>query len=522
MPRWDHGYFSDSVYTAGFYREMAPNWLDFASLVAGHQAPREHEGASFHYLELGSGMGFGLCLQAACYPEGTFIGVDFHPDHIAHSRWLAAQLELQNIQFIEADFCDLLLYSLPLELQPGVSGHYHYVAAHGIASWVIEPVQNALLALASKALRSGGLFYCSYNTFPGWLGRTAFHVLSELELRRSDQFKPHAAYLRAAATLNSLLGSEEQPHSLGMAQPTLRADLIQIPLNPVNYLTQEYGSSGWAPLYVADMHQRCKNHKLSPVGSATLPDLFDDLLVENLHGTVLTEENPLIRNTLIDLATNKAFRRDIFTKGFLNITEQEKAQRLSQTLIALREAPAVTSYSFATHFGEVTGVFELCHQLETLLKGQSRSLEYLQAELLQPLPELLKMIALLLHANRVGLYRGMDDSKVLERCLNVNAILKSLMQSGRSYGFLVSPYLGTAINVSILEILLEDAFAQDLDDQNVAACILLSAEALGAELRDSVTKEMLNDNQKLEALKSFAESFRQQRLPTLKALGIFK
>ncbi|MCT0224856.1 class I SAM-dependent methyltransferase [Synechococcus sp. CS-1328] len=522
MPHWDHGYFSNSIYTSSFYREQVPSWLDFASLVAGHEPPRAHEGDPFHYLELGSGMGLCLCLQAACYPEGQFIGVDFHPEHIAHSRWLVTQLKLKNIEFIEADFCDLCSNSSPLGLLPGVNGHFHYVAAHGIASWVIEPVQNAMLALASQALRPGGLFYCSYNTFPGWLGRTAFHVLSELELQRSDQSSPHAAYLRAATTLNSLLGPEEQPHVLGMAQPTLRADLSQIPLSPVNYLTQEYGSKGWAPMFVSDMHQRCKNHKLSPVASATLPDLFDDLLVESLHDTVLAEKNSLIRSTLIDLATNKAFRRDIFAKGSLSLSGQEKIERLGRVRLALREAPAVDVYSFNTHFGEVVGMFDICHEMEALLRENAQSLESLQAELMQPLPVLEKMAALLLHGNRIGLDRGKQGDAALSGCLSVNGTLKRMMQAGRPYEFLTSPTLGTGISVSTLETLFQDALAKGLNGEELAACIMLGAEVLGAELRDGDKKTMLSDKKKLEAINSGAENFRSQRLAALKAMKVIE
>ena len=32
---WDHGYYSGGYYTIGYFREMAPNWLDLAALVKG-------------------------------------------------------------------------------------------------------------------------------------------------------------------------------------------------------------------------------------------------------------------------------------------------------------------------------------------------------------------------------------------------------------------------------------------------------------------------------------------------------
>lgn len=34
-PTWSHGYFTQDVVTAGFFRETAPSWLDCAALVQG-------------------------------------------------------------------------------------------------------------------------------------------------------------------------------------------------------------------------------------------------------------------------------------------------------------------------------------------------------------------------------------------------------------------------------------------------------------------------------------------------------
>ena len=244
---WDHGYFSATSYTSGVYRELAPAWLDFAALLKGHQPPRSHEGEPFAYLELGSGMGLGLCLLAAAYPEGRFTGIDFQPDHIVHSRRLAQQLGLSNIQFQEADF-------LSLAANPGpLAAAHHYVVAHGIATWITAPIQQALLQLAAAALNPGGIFYCSYNTFPGWLGASAFQHLVELTRQRQAEASAAQAFQQAAASLTSLLGSEESPSALALAQPALRRRLAQIPNQNAAYLLQEYANQGWQPLYVAEL-----------------------------------------------------------------------------------------------------------------------------------------------------------------------------------------------------------------------------------------------------------------------------
>jgi hypothetical protein len=60
-PSWSHGYFPNALYISGFYREMAPNWLDFAALVKGHR-PTRREGQPFRYLELSSALFDGVDL----------------------------------------------------------------------------------------------------------------------------------------------------------------------------------------------------------------------------------------------------------------------------------------------------------------------------------------------------------------------------------------------------------------------------------------------------------------------------
>ena len=43
---WDHGFYTNSTDTCGFYRETAANWLNFAALFKGYPSPRWQEGAA--------------------------------------------------------------------------------------------------------------------------------------------------------------------------------------------------------------------------------------------------------------------------------------------------------------------------------------------------------------------------------------------------------------------------------------------------------------------------------------------
>jgi SAM-dependent methyltransferase len=496
MP-WDHGYFSSTSYTAGVYRELAPAWLDFAALLKGHQPPRAHEGEAFAYLELGSGMGLGLCLVAAAYPEGRFTGIDFQPDHIVHSRRLAQQLGLGNIQFQEADF-------LSLAADPGpLAAAHHYVVAHGIATWITAPIQQALLQLAAAALNPGGIFYCSYNTFPGWLAASAFQHLGELARQRQAEASAAQAFQQAAASLTSLLGSEESPSALAQAQPALRRKLAQIPTQNAAYLLQEYANQGWQPLYVAELHQRCAPHKLRFHASATLPENFLELLPANVRPAVQAATDPALRQSFQDLAINQSFRRDLFLRGVATSTEGELRQRLSLVMLRLQEAPATDSYRFDTSFGQVSGAAERYQQLEACLANGPRSFGQLLDDTQLQLGELAKLLALLLHAGRIGFDRFACAD--FERARHVNDQLLSLIVSGRPYAHLVAPASGGGVGFSLVEALLLEGQRRHLGGQELEQHLQQGLAGLGRSLQGEAA----------EKLTAFAE-----RQPRLQALGV--
>ncbi len=511
---WDHGYYSQAPYTANFYRELAPSWLDFAALVKGQRPPRPREGAPFTYLELGCGMGYGLCLLASLYPEGQFTGVDFQPDHIAHAHWLAAELELSNICFVEADF--LALQHDPAPLGSG----FAYVAAHGIATWVSEPVQQALLAVAAAALAPGGLFYCSYNTYPGWLALTAYQQLVQLERQRSDPAAGLEPFRRAGATLSALLGDPADPLPLGAALPELGPRLQGLDSQDSHYLTGEYANAGWQPLYVAELHRRASAHKLSYRATATLPELIDTLLPAPLRTTVQAEANPDLRQTLVDLATNKSFRRDLFSKGRLELTRLQREGLLAALEVRLQEAPPQETYVFPTGFGEVTGPPQLYGALEQALADGPLNLAELASELEQPPEDTVQAVALLLHAGRLGLERGGAGDQAAAACRRVNGRLRELILEGCPFRMLAAPAIGSAVVLNPIEAMLSQGLEQGLEGELLALCVQTGLTGLGAELRDRQQQPITDPVAQLQGLQEAADQFSTRRLPFWRALGV--
>lgn len=523
---WGGGYYTGLTYGCYCFPELAPNWLDFALLSQRQRPPRSGgEGSRFRYLELGSGMGLGLCLLAAAYPEGTFIGIDFHPSHIAHSQWLAAELGLANVSFHEADFLELAPAGAPLPFEIGAG--FHYAVAHGILSWIGPAVRAALLQLAGRLLRPGGAFYCSYNTYPGWLDRSAFKALADLERQRLGSANLPLALQRAGSSLERLLQSAPP---LSQALPQLREQLRRINQNKrPDYLCGEFGAEHWQPFYVGQVHQLAAAHKLSYAASASLPDNFPALLPAPLAEQLTAEADPTIRQALLDLAINQSFRRDLFVKGPLPLSRSAQEQQLAPLLLrATAAAGGATPGGAAdqplridTNLGVMGDDAGRLRQLEALLSERPASLAELHQALAIPPEELVLLTSLLLHGGRVGLDRGAAAGAAQASCRAVNARLIALMQGGHNLGYVAAPAIGHGAQpFSLIDGFVLDGLLQGLEGEVLSGCVLMGLQATGVELRDRKGALLSEPAACLELLDSQIAEFRDTTLPRLVQLGI--
>lgn len=523
---WGAGYYTGLTYGCYSFRELAPNWIDFA-LLSQRQRPARSgdEGSPFHYLELGSGMGLGLCLLAAAYPEGQFIGIDFHPSHIAHSQWLAAELSLTNVNFHEADFLELAADHGRLPF--AVDLRFHYVVAHGILSWIAPEVRAALLQLAGTLLRPGGVLYCSYNTYPGWLDRTTFKALADLERQRLGEANLTQALERACSSITRLL---QFSSPLSRTLPQLGEQLERIrQLNRPDYLCGEYGAEHWAPFYVAEVHKLAGAHKLSYAASASLPDNFPSLLPKALAEQVAAEGDPTIRQALLDLAINQSFRRDLFVKGPLPLCSSAQQERLAQLrLRATGPTAGVASpdgsdvpKQIETNLGVMVDDSGLLQRLEAALASQPASFSELHHTLAIPPEDLVVLTSLLLHAGRIGLDRVAAADDAIATCRDVNARLIALMQGGHILGHLTAPSVGHGAQpFSLIDGFVLEGLRQGLDGDILAACVLVGVQATGAELRGPDGNLLTDEAVCMRHLNNHIAQFRDTTLPRLVSLGI--
>jgi methyltransferase-like protein/trans-aconitate methyltransferase len=154
-PGGDPNVYDEVLYPATTFPQTHPNRLATVALLRGIQpAPVD----SCRVLELGCGVGTNLIGMAFQLPASEFVGLDLARRPIASGQSFAKALGLGNITLHSMDLC---------EASPERFGRFDFIIAHGLYSWVPQPVRERILAICRGMLNPQGIAYVSYNAYPG-------------------------------------------------------------------------------------------------------------------------------------------------------------------------------------------------------------------------------------------------------------------------------------------------------------------------------------------------------------------
>jgi len=235
-------------------------------------------------LELGCGDGANLIPMAYGLPQSSFVGIDLAPSAIARADELARALGLRNVEFVCADLA-----------QPHVvAGEFDFVVAHGVYSWVSEPVRDALLALCGATLAPTGVAFVSYNALPGGHLRTMLREMMLFDGRGVEA--PQARVARARALLATLaeayagsagyhqLVAEQLERTQGQGDAAVFHDDLA-PQNRPSYFHEfaaHAGAHGLQYLAEADFFEMHAGVS-SPAALAALDEHGDDVLAREQY-----------------------------------------------------------------------------------------------------------------------------------------------------------------------------------------------------------------------------------------------
>ncbi|MBX9603628.1 MAG: class I SAM-dependent methyltransferase [Bryobacteraceae bacterium] len=149
MTAYDRFAYSNNAYSYTHARRMAARALLMGLRPASPERCR--------ILEVGCGAGGNLVPMAYDLPRAELVGIDLAAQPVAEARAFARITGVTNVRFEQADIRE----------PPSGLGMFDYIIAHGVYSWVPEPVREALMRLFAECLTENGVAYVSYNVLPG-------------------------------------------------------------------------------------------------------------------------------------------------------------------------------------------------------------------------------------------------------------------------------------------------------------------------------------------------------------------
>jgi len=511
MTSWSEGYVSDIAYSIGYYREMAPDHIGFAALAIGKSAGGAVKPKRI--LELGFGMGVGFVIGAASQPETVFEGCDFNPEHVSHTQKLADAAGLTNVAIREASFQELAA-----EAREG-QHDLDIIQLHGILTWVSADAHRAIVEIARKRLKPGGLLYVSYNCMPGWAAMAPVQRLMREHAKRNSGSSLQKT-TKAIEVVKALAAGNSRYFS---TNPVVAPRVEKLGGMQASYVAHEYLNENWFIFYFADVAEMMSEAKLSFLASASIAENIDVVAVPpEMREVVAGATDPVWKETLRDFACNKQFRRDIYARGITDLNNIETLALLNGLKFTLAMPRSAVTLKLSTPLGEVDAKPEIYGAIADLLADRIVAFdEIATTPALQQagLAGTLQALALMVHAGQVLPIVG-EANGDFAAAQRLNRVLVAYAGRGRSYQFLAAPAVRSALPATSIDLMALAAIfsGKDEDSATLVQYVLDAMNRLGSKpLKNGKAVE---DHEQMRAVVTQeVDKFLTERLPLFRRLG---
>jgi SAM-dependent methyltransferase len=509
---WSEGYCTGVGYTYGYYRETSPVYQRFCLLLRGLVCTDPD--ASTAHCELGFGQGVSININAASNP-GQYFGTDFNPAHASHARGLASHAG-GSLRLHDDSFAQLLARDdLP---------QFDSISLHGIWTWVSRDNHRLITQFAARYLKPGGIFYISYNCFPGWAPASPLRQVFALHDRYGLGSAGVAGRIDAALKFSGdLLAAGPL---VARANAGLEEKLKNISGQNRDYLAHEYFNRDWNCMYFTDVVDTLTEAKLDFAATAEPMDFVDtvNLTTEGiafLNGI----EHPILREQIRDYFVNRHFRKDLYLRGVRHLAPAEQREKTLATRIVL-ERPAG---AIPMKVNGAQGEAELHASIFRPLLDELAARHYAPKsfhDLSRALPmfamtQLVAAIAVLVGAGHAAPCQAEpDERQVRKACETLNQHLLERARTRDDVNYLASPVIGAGTAVDRFQQLFLLARNRGLDQPEEWARFTW-------ELLADQGQKLVKEGQPIETpedglaeLLARANSFAEDRLPILRAMGI--
>ena len=273
-------------------------------------------------LELGCAAGGNLIPMAASLPGSEFVGVDGSTRQIADGQELVDALKLDNIKLRTADFNELGDDEAPFD----------YIIAHGVYSWIADPLQEKLLEICGKLLSPNGVAYVSYNTFPGWHYRG---MIRDMMLYHVEQFPEPATKATQARALLEFLAQSLQSSTEDPFPSMLRQNLDLIRRQTDSYLLHDHLEEVNDPVYFYQFVARAQKHGMQYLGESDFATMLTNMYPKEVTETLQRVAKDIVRmEQYMDFLRNRTFRQTLLCKSDLTLKRNVTPQDMTPFRIA--------------------------------------------------------------------------------------------------------------------------------------------------------------------------------------------
>jgi SAM-dependent methyltransferase len=454
MDSWAGGYVSDIEYTDGWYAEQMPAHLDIACLLRATEPPVA-AGAPFRYCELGCGVGRSAATVAATCPEAEVWGIDFNPAHIARGRRLAEQGCLGNLHLEDWTFGSLA----------GAHGaalpRFHYIAMHGVWSWISPENQRHIVDFIDRHLEPGGLVYVTYNALPGWNSvapmQRMIRSLALLQHGRSDD-RVEAALRLVRVMANRGAGAIPPEHLARLEAKCRKGETA--------YVAHEYLNEHWHPCYQMDVAKALAGARLTFAASANIFDNYPDICVTKEQRELVDGTPPDLRETMCDFFRERTFRRDIFVRGSRAIPERRLEGRLRESRLTAVVPGSALSRDIKVPLGEAALGEAFYEPALKLIAEGAPTLDEIfahvdSAKSTATAREAIGMLIGSKQAMPVIAANPPEGVRERVRCYN-SAQIRLCSDQGKAHASLAGTAIGSAVTVQLIEMLAYAALADGI------------------------------------------------------------
>ena len=442
---WNAGYVSDIEYTAGFYREQNPTYLNYVCILNGFEpVPLDRP---YTYFELGFGRGLTVTVQAASNPQGRFYATDFNAAHVAGAQQLADAAGLDNLTLMENSFSDLAegkVADLP---------QFDFITLHGIYSWVSPENRQHIRNFIARYLKPGGIVFLSYNSMPGWATAAPMQRL----LLENAKANPNRSNVQIEQGRDFIAKLMDLKAGYFEQNPNVSVRWQAIKTGNTNYLVHEYMNDFWEPLYHADVARGLGEAKLDFVGSAEIPYSFPVLYLSQEKQDMLKAiPEVALRETIRDFLMNTSFRKDVFIRGARTMSHTRYLECLSHLGVALLIPRDQVSLKIKMAIGEINAREELYMPLIDALVQRPHSITEILAMYAakgHTLATVVQVVSILAASNQTAIYSLSNAERSSQSSQALNRALTREVHFGDDFQVLSSSLLGNGLQTSTMELL---------------------------------------------------------------------